>query len=184
MRTRKIFPESKQRKVSKYDNLVGMTLGNRKILKSLPRSLFEVECLDCGHISFQRGDALSKLPNIQCQRCKIENRDPNLNTSFLRTKGNAKTRGIDFSLSKLEYGEIAILSCKYCGAEPERTKNEFVERCPAYNGLDRIDSSIGYIKENVVSACKYCNYAKHDLSLEDFKSWLIRCYDYTVGVDK
>lgn len=184
VRTRQIFPKSKQRKVSKYDYLVGTTLGNRKILRSLPRSLFEVECQECLHISFQRGDALIRLEKIQCQSCIVSNRDPNLNTSFLRTKNNAKTRSLVFNLTKKEYAEIAIMPCYYCGLEPERNKSNVIDRCPAYNGLDRVNPDIGYVKNNVVSSCKYCNYGKHDLSLEDFKSWITRCYNHTIRIDK
>ncbi len=36
------------------------------------------------------------------------------------------------------------------------------------NGVDRVDSSRGYVKDNVVSCCKHCNLAKRDRTAEDF----------------
>ena len=45
------------------------------------------------------------------------------------------------------------------------------------NGVDRIDSSLGYTIDNCVACCDKCNYAKHDLSTEDFKEWIIKIYN-------
>jgi hypothetical protein len=182
VRTRQTFPTAKQRKASKYDYLVGTVVGTRKILSSLPRSLFEVECLVCNHISFQRGDTLLKLEHKECQKCKIDNRDPNLNTAFLRTRGNAKNRGIEFELSKTYYSKIASMNCYYCDSEPDQSASiNFKERCTSYNGLDRKDPKLGYVEGNVVSSCKYCNYAKHDLSEKEFYEWVRKVYEQTIS---
>ena len=35
-----------------------------------------------------------------------------------------------------------------------------------YNGIDRIDNKLGYIKGNMTPCCKICNHAKHDLTFE------------------
>jgi hypothetical protein len=37
-----------------------------------------------------------------------------------------------------------------------------------YNGLDRIDSNLGYVRSNVVPCCAVCNYMKQELSLSEF----------------
>jgi hypothetical protein len=155
-------------------------MGTREIIQSLPRSLFEVKCLECGHFSVQRGVDLELLKIRECQQCKISNRDPNLNTAFLRTRGNAKTRNIEFSISKSYYESVSKNNCYYCNQKPMQDSKDSVSRCPSYNGLDRIDPRYGYIENNVVSCCKYCNYAKHNLSLTEFKEWLIKCYSHTI----
>jgi hypothetical protein len=182
VRTRQIIPAVKQRRASKYDHLVGETIGSRLVLESLPRSLFQVVCTKCNHYSVQRGVDLKLLESRECQNCKINKRDPNLNTIYLRIKGNASIRGLDFDLTKDYIADIASQPCFYCNSESpsqENTKN-FVSRCRSYHGLDRIKSDMGYVEGNVVACCKYCNYAKHDLSLSEFKNWLTKCYEHTI----
>jgi len=47
-----------------------------------------------------------------------------------------------------------------------------------YNGIDRIDSSKGYIKDNIRPCCGICNKAKRDLSDSVFKSWIERLIEF------
>lgn len=65
------------------------------------------------------------------------------------------------------------MNCSYCGASPSNSRkdgcSDFVLK---YNGLDRIDSSIPYKKNNVTPCCWECNQIKLDLSLDRF---LDRC---------
>jgi hypothetical protein len=49
-----------------------------------------------------------------------------------------------------------------------------------YNGLDRLDNTLPHSNENCVACCKYCNYAKRERSLEDFKVWLAKVYQFFV----
>ena len=44
----------------------------------------------------------------------------------------------------------------------------------AYNGIDRKDNALGYVEGNVVSCCKFCQYAKRDLPYEEFVAHLAR----------
>ena len=41
-----------------------------------------------------------------------------------------------------------------------------------YNGIDRVNPALGYVEDNVVTCCKICNIAKHDLRLEEFLAWI------------
>jgi len=43
-----------------------------------------------------------------------------------------------------------------------------------YNGVDRIDSTKGYIKDNLVPCCEICNKAKSNLDIEIFLNWVNR----------
>ncbi|SCC62103.1 Marine sediment metagenome DNA, contig: S01H1_S06060 [Bacillus cereus] len=69
--------------------------------------------------------------------------------------------------------------CHYCGKEKtsyykDRSTNYVIY----YNGLDRVDSSLGYRENNVVPACKGCNIAKTDMNEKDFKEYIIRLHNY------
>ena len=62
-------------------------------------------------------------------------------------KGSAGTRGISFSLKDSEAILILKKRCFYCGT---------LEKI----SIDRLDSDIGYTKENSVPCCATCNYMK------------------------
>lgn len=40
--------------------------------------------------------------------------------------------------------------------------------------IDRIDSSIGYKEDNIQLVCHIVNLMKHDLSIEELKTWCKR----------
>ena len=93
-------------------------------------------------------------------------------------KKQAKERGLEFSLTQKQFEEITQKDCYYCGAKPNNIwKNTKCNGNFIYNGIDRIDSNKGYTIDNIVSCCKICNYAKRNLTLEEFQSWIERIYN-------
>ena len=70
---------------------------------------------------------------------------------------SAKSRNIEFNLTEEEVFNILDENCFYCGQEKS-------------NGIDRIDSNLGYYKENCVPCCSICNYMKQSFSQLDFIS--------------
>lgn len=94
-------------------------------------------------------------------------------------QSGAKTRNIEFNLSKEEYIEIVKKDCFYCGdpapiKQPHRGKNYYVGVPVPYNGIDRIDSKKGYEKKNCVPCCSKCNYMKSDLDLSSFTDHILK----------
>ena len=67
------------------------------------------------------------------------------------------------SVSRLASGKA---NCHYCGKPPNKSHR----KCDTflYNGLDRVDNSIGYIASNVVPCCYICNKMKGELPVEVF----------------
>ena len=47
-------------------------------------------------------------------------------------------------------------------------------------GIDRIDSTKGYSKDNCVSCCKMCNIMKNKFSKEDFLNKVESIYNYYI----
>lgn len=86
------------------------------------------------------------------------------------------------------FKELSKLPCKYCGVpyskeiedrlNESKNKKRLSNEVLKINGIDRIDSNIGYTVENSVSCCKYCNFAKHTMSEDDFYKWIKKVYDY------
>jgi len=104
-----------------------------------------------------------------------------------RMSAKDKTKNISWSLTEDQAIQLFNGNCFYCGSSPISTYNVYktkagrfttqhVDRAKKaeiqYNGIDRIDSSLGYEISNVVSCCTICNFAKNELSLEDFYKWI------------
>jgi hypothetical protein len=101
-------------------------------------------------------------------------------------KSHSKLDKREFSLSLDDSIKIFSSNCHYCNSEPSRkfnvyktsekyiTKNHIRADLAEIlvNGIDRINSNIGYINSNVVPCCSNCNYAKHKMSYDDFFIWL------------
>ena len=87
-------------------------------------------------------------------------------------KRNAKNRGFVWGLNGEQFTGLILGNCYFCGSEPpERT---LVGKVLTYNGIDRLDNSVGYTPENSVSCCTCCNRAKLAMGVEEFKAWILR----------
>lgn len=101
-------------------------------------------------------------------------------------KAGAVKRGYEFSLEYDEFVKLLAGNCVYCGAEPELHEYEKqymqkLEEPYKHNGIDRIDPNKGYTTENCVSCCSKCNYAKHDMTLSEYKEWLVKSYEHLIS---
>jgi len=95
-------------------------------------------------------------------------------------KVGAKKRGLEWDLTEEQFEEITQQDCYYCGAKPNNNSkgNHGNNGNYIYNGLDRIDNFKGYTKDNIVPCCKTCNFAKRDLTIQEFKDWTLDLYMY------
>ena len=84
---------------------------------------------------------------------------------FANIKGGAKKRNIFFNLTDQQMYDLLHSTCTYCG-------------CKNCNGIDRIDSSKGYVLGNVTPCCAMCNRMKNNYSLETFKNHIEKIYKY------
>lgn len=141
---------------------------------------------NCGKTKTIQGSLLKSGNTKSCGCLSIEARKkkllPNnagvINQIILGYKRHAKDRKIEWNLSFDEVFVLLKTNCNYCGLPPSNNKR--TKNCNGfmYSGIDRVDSSIGYIKNNVVSCCNQCNKSKLSLSKKDFLSWVKRVYDY------
>jgi 5-methylcytosine-specific restriction endonuclease McrA len=87
-----------------------------------------------------------------------------------------------FELNLNDIKELVFANCNYCGSKPSnyrtysRDKTKFHIK---FNGIDRVDNNVGYIRKNCVPCCKICNYAKNTMTLKEFYSWLNKAYKYS-----
>jgi hypothetical protein len=108
-----------------------------------------------------------------CIGIKLDETATGFNSVVGYYKVSANHRNLDFTLGIEEFKKLTDSPCHYCGI-----KESNINRGYKYNGIDRIDSSKGYISENVVSCCKDCNIAKSTMSYEEYKSFIKRVYKF------
>ncbi len=84
----------------------------------------------------------------------------------------AKRRNILFNLTQEESYQLFTSSCHYCGAQPANIKKHGRNKqiSFAYQGIDRVDPNKGYTHDNVLPACRHCNYAKREMTYLEFIS--------------
>lgn len=90
---------------------------------------------------------------------------------------------ISFGLFK----ELIYKPCVYCCATPNKAlydwshgKNrvKISSASITVSGIDRIDSTKGYVEGNVVPCCALCNFAKSDMPLSEFEEWVKRAHNH------
>lgn len=189
--------------MSAFKDRTGMRYGRLIVIKyagkdNRGKHLWLCKC-DCGNEKIVVGDNLSSGRSNSCGCLKkeflsrrgnqyglYENREE----AILKVQySHLKRRNRKFGGSIMPFEEFVKKSkspCFYCKSKFSReiqdrrneTKgdglvSDTVVRC---NGIDRIDSKIGYTSKNTVSCCKYCNTAKNTMSQDDFAKWIEMAY--------
>ncbi len=95
------------------------------------------------------------------------------NKLFNIYKRQAKKRNISFKLIFKDFKNLIKSPCAYCGAKPYNLK-VVGKHIFYYNGVDRIDNSKDYTKENCMACCKICNRAKLNRDIKEFIEWAIK----------
>lgn len=83
--------------------------------------------------------------------------------SYIR---GAKSRNIEFILTFDEFMKYWQRPCSYCGDDISTI------------GIDRVNSTYGYIVDNIVSCCSVCNIMKTNMSLDMFINKIEQIYVY------
>jgi len=95
--------------------------------------------------------------------------------AYGKYKHTAKARNITFQLTFDEFLKLVLAPCYLCGSvKLGRTSYSSDSKKGAdtptfkHNGIDRVNSTKGYVKKNVKPCCWKCNRMKSDLSIRGF----------------
>jgi len=102
---------------------------------------------------------------------------------YLQYKRHAKSRGIPFELTKDELIAITHHDYHYCGQPPsnlKKTKND--QKGLLYSGVNRWDNKKGYTLDNCQPCCKICNYAKRDMTWQQFRAWITKAHNHQIAM--
>lgn len=77
---------------------------------------------------------------------------------ILRSRARWQELAMDISFD--QFVGLTPFPCYYCGGDRSDTW-----------GLDRVDSALGYVMENVRPCCRRCNLAKNNMTELEFRTW-------------
>lgn len=166
---------------------IGRTYGTYKILeldhveqgRTKLRRYYKVECIHCKKTYIKELNTTCWSKYKKCKHCTTSKEHLNINIIYSNYKNSAKTRDLEWNLSFDDFYNLATSNCAYCGDAPQKRliKKGTIREIEA-NGIDRVDSSKGYFKENCVPCCTTCNYMKLDNSYEFFKNHIEKIYNH------
>jgi hypothetical protein len=184
------------RKNSQITNLNGKKIGKYTVIsfdKTIKfknrndRNYWTCQC-ECGTIKSVTHRTLMKRNGVQNCGCvtkaNLIERSTKLDAGFNKVYRNYKSRSIsysiEFDLSVDEFFGLTQLNCFYCGVLPSKVSTSWSAKIApfVYNGIDRIDSKLGYKISNCVPCCTKCNYAKGSMSQDEFKKWINLVYEH------
>jgi hypothetical protein len=173
-----------------YKSLVGKQINLFTVLEKVGPTkngkycIYKCEC-KCGNIVERSSRSLASPRIKSCGCLRIEKGvaplapgESGLNDIFQNYKRNAKNRNLPFDLTKDEFKKLSKENCHYCGTTPSQISNVSINGRYLYNGIDRLNSQIGYLTSNVVTCCKTCNIAKNTMNQNEFLNWINKVYDY------
>jgi len=172
-------------------SIIGRQFGRLTVLRITDkrynrRIIYECLCI-CGKTVLIPGASLKSgnTKSCGCLGPSFEKRPPSINWKtaangvYESYKNRAKAHQWEFSLTLEESISLFKANCTYCGAIPYNIKYDSKRNTIfTYNGIDRVDNTQGYSLKNCVTCCRQCNTAKNYLTLEDFKSWIMRVNNY------
>ena len=123
--------------------------------------------------------------SVGCSKvAKLDYGEASFNQVFLNIQRNAKTRNYPFNLTKEEVRKLTNGNCYYCGTEPKQIMTKVSHGFNGgylYNGIDRVNNSLGYKSSNVVPCCGLCNRLKMALSQKDFLEHVKKILDFQMS---
>ena len=135
-------------------------------------------CKKCTSIqNLRRLDANPAAKQLNKERAALWQRNNPIRYRWLQAKNRAARKDLEFSIT-----ESDILSlydkqnglCAYTGLQLSLDCSEFDLQSAS---IDRVDSSKGYILDNVVLCCVVVNTMKNDLSTDQFKTFIVALYE-------
>lgn len=173
------------KKIQTVQKYVGVKNHRYEILsfshKKGTQYFYKVKCVKCGREDIKSYSGIfNKNRRIQgCVFCADKTRELNPDAPFhvyeSSYKKGAKKRNLVYELTKEQFKNLVTQDCYYCGAKP-KIYNSYKYTSVYMNGIDRIDNSIGYVIDNCVPCCKFCNQMKMEKSQYDFLNKIKEIY--------
>lgn len=167
--------------------LIGKKYGKIEVVELLAKNseiqgkrghLYKCKCNQCEKEHIYTTSAILRKGFVGC-RCVLDTAKSSQKSIYCNYKANAKTRNIEFELDLNDFVILAEQNCVYCGCLPSNKINskDLIGEWQ-YNGIDRVDNTQNYTKENSVPCCKRCNFMKSNFSKNDFFNHIKKIYEH------
>jgi hypothetical protein len=190
-----LYLETRPRREQPFvaEDLTGQRFGKLVVLRRLPNVHKQVAWLvlcDCGreksclsrYLRHRRtkscGGKGCLVQTLSPARQKIPAEDVAASKILNKYWHGAKKRNLEVSLTVEQVKLLTALSCHYCGQPPSNPMKVRGVKV-LYSGIDRVDSRMGYVIENVVPCCFPCNLMKGTRSIEDFVSHVNKIFRHS-----
>lgn len=173
------------------NSMIGETINNNEILSvdkveygpnSTAKVYFKVKCTKCGHVHTKLYNKTQWNITDGCSYCNRKFEDPFISDIYKGYVDGAKQRNLSWDISPELFLELINSKCHYCGLEPQFKERHLwnTTKSGYYTGIDRVDSNLGYNKQNVVPCCSTCNMMKNKLSVDNFKDHIEHIYNHFI----
>lgn len=187
----------------KYETIkVGDNYGDWKVLSINHQDKYSkihylCEC-KCGNKKTIVGTSLKNGDSKSCGCSKSKNKDTEttLNMIYRQYISDAIKRNYAFNLTFDQFELLIQQDCSYCGKKPT-PKNHYVKKNGELNyngkraskltidkawvnvnGIDRKNNEPYYSIKNSVTCCNECNYAKKNMSFNEWEQFLERIFQF------
>lgn len=126
----------------------------------------------CGCLSKELFEIHRKLPKVSKKKQK-----PTIDVFIKEMLGKIKAKNLPYDLNIEDIKRLCFDNCFYCNSAPS---NHFKKRNHEilYNGIDRMNSDLGYLQSNTVACCSNCNYMKSDHALDSFLNHIEKIWNH------
>ena len=170
----------------KFGRWTVIEFSGRKMCGGKPKILWKCIC-DCGTIKYIGGPTLRRGESKSCGCLRVDYGktatalpfgEAVFNTLYDDIRRRAKKKGHEFDLTKDQFKEIIGSDCVYCGESPKERRTPNSNGYCLANGVDRVDSSVGYVFSNSVPCCGKCNIMKMGHAVDEWLSHMIKILEY------
>ncbi len=167
------------------ENLIGQKISMLSIIERhiIKKKVFYLCLCECGKTKLMRQESIKRYKSCGClHKLKVSKPQGERDLTAAKAAYNNyvyrdKERGLDIDLTFEKFLQFSLRDCYYCGQKPDNVSRTKSGGIFIYNGLDRLDSRLGYTESNVVTSCHTCNTIKMAMTRESFDDWIIRAYN-------